>query len=92
MSDSSQNTSRREFLRSSAAKAAAVTLGLNALGTGRIRSAYGANEKVRVALQVRADDFVPRRAWVYQISWDGQWPDAEAEFWQHVHVEEVTES
>ena len=48
MTDSESNTTRRRFLQNSTATAAAVTLGLNAIGAPKARAARGANEKIRV--------------------------------------------
>jgi predicted dehydrogenase len=48
MSKSQEKTTRRRFLKNSTASAAAVTLGLNLIDTRAIRSARGANEKIRV--------------------------------------------
>ena len=48
MNDSYKKTTRRRFLKNSTAAAATVTLGLNAIGVPMIRTALGANEKVRV--------------------------------------------
>ena len=48
MSDNHDTTTRRSFLRNSTTSAAAVALGLNLAGTPAIRTARGANEKIRV--------------------------------------------
>jgi len=48
MSNSQAKTTRRRFLKNSTASAAAVTLGLNAIGAPVARSARGANERIRV--------------------------------------------
>ena len=48
MSNSQAKTTRRKFLKNSTASAAAVTLGLNAIGAPVARSARGANERIRV--------------------------------------------
>ncbi len=43
-----KTTTRRGFLKNSTVAAASVTLGLNTIGTPLIRSARGANERIRV--------------------------------------------
>ena len=43
-----EKTTRRKFLKNSALAATSVTLGLNTIGASTIKSAYGANEKIRV--------------------------------------------
>ena len=48
MSECREKTSRRRFLKNSAAAAAAVTLGLNPKGVPLTRAARGANERIRV--------------------------------------------
>jgi predicted dehydrogenase len=48
MSEYREKTSRRKFLKNSAAAAAAVTLGLNPKGVPLTRAARGANERIRV--------------------------------------------
>jgi predicted dehydrogenase len=48
MSENEQGTTRRRFLQDSTASAAAVTLGLSAIGAPLIGTARGANEKLRV--------------------------------------------
>ena len=48
MSKNEQKTTRRRFLQDSTASAAAVTLGLSAIGGPAIGTARGANEKIRV--------------------------------------------
>jgi predicted dehydrogenase len=48
MSKNPEETTRRTFLKNSTASAAAVTLGLNVIGAPVIRTARGANEKIRV--------------------------------------------
>ena len=48
MDKNKQKTTRRKFLKNSTVTAASVTLGLNAIGIPLIRSAGGANEKIRV--------------------------------------------
>jgi len=48
MNKNQEKTTRRRFLKNSAAAAAGVTLGLNTLASPVIKSAYGANEKIRV--------------------------------------------
>ncbi|MFC1633232.1 Gfo/Idh/MocA family protein [Planctomycetota bacterium] len=48
MSKSEERTTRRRFLKNSTATTAAVTLGMNAIGTPIVRAARGANEKIRV--------------------------------------------
>jgi len=48
MSKNEQKTNRRRFLQDSTASAAAVTLGLSAIGGPAIGTARGANEKIRV--------------------------------------------
>ena len=48
MSKNEQKTTRRRFLQDSTASAAAVTLGLSAVGGPAIGTARGANEKIRV--------------------------------------------
>ncbi|UCC98520.1 MAG: Gfo/Idh/MocA family oxidoreductase, partial [Phycisphaerales bacterium] len=48
MSEHEQETTRRRFLKSSTASAAAVTLGLNVAGAPLVGTARGANEKIRV--------------------------------------------
>lgn len=48
MNTKEDKTTRRRFLQNSTATTAAVTIGLNILGTPKVRAARGANEKVRV--------------------------------------------
>ena len=48
MNENKQKTTRRRFLKNSTIAAASVTLGLNTIGTPIIRSARGANERIRV--------------------------------------------
>jgi len=48
MNENQEKTTRRRFLKDSAAAAAGVTLGLNTIGAPTIKSARGANEKIRV--------------------------------------------
>ena len=48
MDKNKQKTTRRKLLKNSTVTAASVTLGLNAIGIPLIRSARGANEKIRV--------------------------------------------
>ena len=48
MEKNKTKTTRREFIQNSTTTAAAVTLGLNALGTHKVRAARGPNEKIRV--------------------------------------------
>ncbi|MHC4560335.1 MAG: Gfo/Idh/MocA family protein [Planctomycetota bacterium] len=48
MNESQEKTTRRRFLKNSTASAAVVTLGLNLIGAPIIRSARGANERIRV--------------------------------------------
>ncbi|MCH7556921.1 MAG: Gfo/Idh/MocA family oxidoreductase [Planctomycetes bacterium] len=48
MNKNKQKTTRRRFLKNSTIAAASVTLGLNTIGTPLIRSARGANERIRV--------------------------------------------
>jgi predicted dehydrogenase len=48
MNSSESMATRRRFLQNSTATAAAVTLGLNAIGTRKARAARGANQKIRV--------------------------------------------
>jgi len=48
MSESREKTTRRRFLKNSAAAAAAVTLGLNSKTVPLARAAPGANERIRV--------------------------------------------
>jgi len=48
MNENKQKTTRRRFLKNSTIAAASVTLGLNTIGTPLIRSARGANERIRV--------------------------------------------
>ena len=48
MNENKQKTTRRRFLKNSTITAASVTLGLNTIGTPLIRSARGANERIRV--------------------------------------------
>ena len=48
MSESEKKTTRRKFLQNSTVTAATVTLGMNAMGTPKVRAARGANEKIRV--------------------------------------------
>ncbi len=48
MNENQQKTTRRKFLQNSTVAAASVTLGLNAIGVPLIKTARGANEKIRV--------------------------------------------
>jgi len=48
MNENQEKTTRRRFLMKSTASAAAVTLGLNVIGAPVIRTARGANDKIRV--------------------------------------------
>ena len=48
MNENQQKTTRRRFLQNSTVAAASVTLGLNAIGVPLIKTARGANEKIRV--------------------------------------------
>ena len=48
MNENQQKTTRRRFLRNSAAASASLTLGLNTVPTPLTRSALGANERIRV--------------------------------------------
>jgi predicted dehydrogenase len=48
MKENKQKTTRRKFLKDSTIAAASVSLGLNMIDTPLIRSARGANEKIRV--------------------------------------------
>lgn len=56
--------------------------------TYNFRTTIRPKETARVELQIRADGFSPERNYVYDVYWDGKWPDTEAEFWQHVQVRE----
>jgi len=48
MKEYQEKTTRRKFLKNSAMAATSVTLGLNTIGAPTIKSARGANEKIRV--------------------------------------------
>jgi predicted dehydrogenase len=48
MSEGQEKTTRRSFLKETTASAAAVTLGLEIAGAPAVRSARGANERIRV--------------------------------------------
>jgi predicted dehydrogenase len=48
MNTSEERTTRRRFLQNSTTTAAAVTLGLNAIGSPKVRAARSASEKIRV--------------------------------------------
>jgi len=48
MNTSEDKTTRRSFLQNSTTTAAAVTLGLSAIGTPKVQAARGANERIRV--------------------------------------------